>query len=255
MNVALYGQRGHRWAMTERGRGAVERDESAFRIGPSWMSWDGNCLTFWIDEMTVPWPSHPWPSRIRGKVRLYPAALTGRTFMLDQAGRHRWWPVAPCSRIEVELDRPGLSWSGSGYFDTNDGDEPLESCFSHWDWARACLGQGKEAALLYDLTDRRGRKMSLALHTDASGRIDEVQPLKPVRLPRTLWQMRRATRADAEGGASVNATLEDTPFYSRSLLSTNLFGQSALAIHETLSLDRFRSTLVKMMLPYRMPRR
>lgn len=29
--------------------------------------------------------------------------------------------------MEVALDRPGLNWSGRGYFDTNDGDRPLET--------------------------------------------------------------------------------------------------------------------------------
>lgn len=254
LNVALYGTRANYWAMTERGRKAVEREPGAVVIGDSWMSWDDDCLTFWIDEVNVPWPTHPWPSRMRGKVRLHPLALTERRFTLDGAGRHRWWPVAPCSRIEVELEQPALSWTGSGYFDSNDGDEPLEAGFAHWDWSRASLGQGGEAALLYDLTDRRGRQTSLALHTDATGRVTELEPPSPVALPRTFWRMQRGTRADSDG-ASVTATFEDTPFYSRSLLSTHILGQNTFAMHETLSLDRFRSPVVKLMLPYRMPRR
>ena len=67
--------------------------------------------------------------------------------------------------------------------------------------------------------------------------------------------MPRATRSEVEGGAKVAATLEDTPFYARSLLSTKLFGETAPAVHESLSLDRFRTPIVKMMLPYKMPRR
>lgn len=241
--------------MTERGVAAVTRDACSLAIGPSWLSWDGTALTFWIDEVTAPWPSRPLPARVRGKVKVTPEALTGRRFVLDRNGRHRWWPIAPCSHIEVELERPALSWSGSGYLDTNDGDEPLEAGFGHWDWARASLRGGKEAALLYDVVDRRGGRSNLALHTDASGRLSEVEPQKPVPLPRTLWRMPRATRAEDEGGAKVAATLEDTPFYARSLLSTKLFGETAPAIHESLSLDRFRTPIVKMMLPYRMPRR
>ena len=49
-------------------------------------------------------------------------------------------------------------------------------------------------------------------------------------------------------------TLEDTPFYARSLLDTHLLGQAAVAVHESLSLARFRSGWVQAMLPFRMPR-
>jgi len=250
LNVALYGKRGHRWAMTERGREGIERDETAFVIGPSEVSWDGTALTFRIDERTV-----PLPTRIRGNVRLFPEAMTDSPLDLDPSARHRWWPIAPCSRIEVELDRPSLRWSGSGYFDINDGDEALEDGFSHWDWARVSLDGGKRAALLYDVIDRRGRHSGLALSTDLSGRIEEIEQPKPVRLPRTLWQMRRGTRAEVENGATVKSTLEDTPFYTRSLISTRMLGQTAPAMHETLSLDRFRTRWVQALLPYRMPRK
>ncbi|WP_348626061.1 hypothetical protein [Rhodomicrobium sp. R_RK_3] len=250
LNVALYGRRGHRWAMTERGRGSIERDASALRIGPSSMAWDGDALTVSFDELTT-----PIPRRVKGKVRLYPSALPGRRFVLDPAARHRWSPIAPCSRIEVELERPSLSWSGHGYLDSNDGDESLEAGFRHWDWARASFDRGRRAALLYDVLDRDGVSHSLALQTDRSGRMDEVEPPRPVRLPRTLWLMRRRTRADSEDGVKVSATLEDAPFYARTVLSTRLLGHQGPAMHESLSLDRFATNWVKSLLPYRMPRR
>ena len=50
-------------------------------------------------------------------------------------------------------------------------------------------------------------------------------------------------------------TLEDTPFYTRSLLSARLLGERVAAVHESLSLDRFRTGWVQMLLPFRMPRR
>jgi carotenoid 1,2-hydratase len=250
LNVALYGARGHRWAMTERSRKDLHRDSAGLAIGPSSLRWEGDALSFRIDEKTV-----PWPSRISGTVRLIPAAITDRRFPLDRRSRHRWWPVAPCSRIEVNLDNPALSWSGSGYFDLNDGDEPLEDGFSHWDWARASFGDGKGAALLYDVTDRQGHRSGLTLAADETGSLTELEPPAPVALPRTLWLMRRGTRADGAAGASVRKTLEDTPFYARSLLKTKLLGRETLAMHESLSLDRYRTHIVKSMLPFRMPRR
>ncbi|MFD0938632.1 carotenoid 1,2-hydratase, partial [Methylobacterium trifolii] len=74
-------------------------------------------------------------------------------------------------------------------------------------------------------------------------------PLPPTR----LWRMPRETRSD-DGRAAVLRTFEDTPFYSRSLLAATLDGQPVRAVHESLSLDRFRNPLVRLMLPFRMPR-
>ena len=74
-------------------------------------------------------------------------------------------------------------------------------------------------------------------------------------LPGTLWRVPRQTRSDAGAPADVLRTLEDTPFYNRSLIRASLGGQSVTAMHETLSLDRFASRWVQMLLPFRMPRR
>jgi carotenoid 1,2-hydratase len=52
----------------------------------------------------------------------------------------------------------------------------------------------------------------------------------------------------------VRQTLEDGPFYARSILSTRVFGEDVPAMHESLSLDRFRKPWVQAMLPFRMPR-
>jgi carotenoid 1,2-hydratase len=38
-------------------------------------------------------------------------------------------------------------------------------------------------------------------------------------------------------------------------VASRLFGRDVLAVHESLSLDRFRSPVVQWMLPYKMPRR
>ena len=84
LNAVLYG-RPRRWAMTERGGGAVDRGPRHLAIGPSALRWDGDTLVVDIDEVTA-----PLPSRIRGTVRVHPSAVTGRRFNLDDAGRHRW---------------------------------------------------------------------------------------------------------------------------------------------------------------------
>ncbi len=247
LNVALYGPRRKRWALTERRATSLARDRTSLAIGPSALAWDGAALTVRIEEMTV-----PFPSRLRGTVVVHPAALTGHTATLDAAGRHRWSPIAPVGRVEVAMDSPALRWSGHAYLDSNAGDRPLEDDFVCWDWSRADLPDG--AALLYDVTRRDGTDLSLALRTDRAGAVAPFDPPPRAALPSTGWRVRRATRADAGFRPSVTKTLEDTPFYARSVLATRLLGHDAVAMHESLSLDRFRSPLVQLMLPFRMPR-
>ncbi len=49
-------------------------------------------------------------------------------------------------------------------------------------------------------------------------------------------------------------TLEDTPFYARSLVGLRLIGERTVGVHESLSLDRVAHPIVRAMLPFRMPR-
>jgi len=63
----------------------------------------------------------------------------------------------------------------------------------------------------------------------------------------------RTTRTDG-GDARVVRTLEDTPFYARSELQTSLGGRRMVALHESLSLERFKSPMVQAMLPFRIRR-
>ncbi len=64
----------------------------------------------------------------------------------------------------------------------------------------------------------------------------------------------RHTRADAGQPVRVRQTLEDAPFYSRSVIDTQLLGQRVTAVHESLSMDRFTAPWVQAMLPMRIPR-
>lgn len=248
LNVALYGQGGKRWAMTERGRKALHQTASRLEIGPSHVSWDGNALSIEVNEITA-----PIPSRLRGRVRVIPAALNPREFELDSAGRHIWWPIAPISRVEVAFEKPDLQWSGQGYFDSNRGEEPLEDAFECWDWSRANTPSG--TSMLYDVTARSGTGASLALRFNAAGEVEECPAPPRVRLPTTgIWRIKRGTQCEPGYQARVVETLEDTPFYARSLVETRLFGETATCVHESLSLDRFASPVVQLMLPFRMPR-
>jgi carotenoid 1,2-hydratase len=186
-------------------------------------------------------------------VRLRPAAVTARDFALDPEGLHRWWPIAPCARVEVELEHPALRWSGPGYLDTNAGSVPLERSFTTWDWSRAPL-PGGETVVLYERRHRGGGEGVVAVRCDPSGAVEDIDPPPRAALPRTLWRVARETRADAGGAPAVRRTLEDAPFYARSVLSTRLLGQTVTAMHESLDCDRFAAPWVQAMLPFRMPR-
>ena len=59
LNVALYGEGGKRWTMTERARRHGRRTEGEFTIGPSGLSWDGQSLTVEIDEVGMFAPGNP----------------------------------------------------------------------------------------------------------------------------------------------------------------------------------------------------
>ncbi|MEY6433992.1 carotenoid 1,2-hydratase [Thioalkalicoccus limnaeus] len=248
LNVALYGAAGKRWSLTERGRAALARTADTLTIGPSCVRWTGDALIIDVDEITA-----PIPSRLRGQIRLHPGTVVDHRVTLDANGRHHWSPLAPCARVEVEMHRPDLRWSGSGYFDTNYGSEPLEDGFACWDWSRASLRDG--AAILYDVIRRNGERMSLALRIAPNGAVEAFAPPPPAALPTTgIWRIARATQADAGESAKVVETLEDTPFYARSVVATHLLGEPVTTVHESLSLDRFRQGWVQVLLPFRMPR-
>ncbi len=247
LNIALYEADRKRWAMTERGSRRLSRTASMLAIGPSTMAWTGDVLTIRIDEVTA-----PLPTRLRGIVRVYPKALAQQAFGLDAAGRHRWQALAPCSHVEVMMSEPSVRWRGSGYVDTNSGDEPLDDAFQSWTWSRAALHNG--TAVIYDVTRRDASTGSLSLLFNPIGQIEKFELPPQFALPPTRWRIPRETRAEDARSVRIVKTLESAPFYARTLISTRLLGQQGLAIHESLSLDRFRSGLVQAMLPFRMPR-
>jgi carotenoid 1,2-hydratase len=247
INVALYG-RGGRWALTERGKSQLDRDVSHVRVGPSVLHWRDGALEIAIDEVCV-----PIPQRLRGVIRFRPQALTGASFALDEAGLHHWRPIAPIGRIEVEFDDPRLAWSGSGYCDSNRGERLPEHDFVSWDWCRAPSRNG--AAILYDMRRREGGRKVLALQVGPRGAVHDFKPPPSRPLPSgRLWRARRAVICDDGFTPEVLETLEDTPFYARSLVRTRLLGETVTSFHESLMLDRLKQGWVQSLLPFRMPR-
>lgn len=250
VNVALYERAlGHRWAMTERGRRDLGRSEDHLQIGPSSLAWSGDTLTLTLDEVTV-----PWPSRIRGVVRVRTPAWTPHPLTLDGAGRHHWSVLAPCAQVEVSLREPALAWSGPAYLDSNWGNEALEQAFVRWDWTRARL-RDDSTVVFYDVQRSDGSLASWGRRFDAAGaQVLDTAP-EGVSLPRTAWGVQRQGRSDAGHPGRVTATLESGPFYARSLVNAHWFGEPVTAFHESVSLRRFDARWVQAMLPFRMPRR
>jgi carotenoid 1,2-hydratase len=248
-NVALYGKRGARWAMTERGKRFITRESDSFSIGPSRIFWRDERLIVEIEEICA-----PIPKRLRGRITVEPQAFSESFYALDPAALHRWYPIAPRARVSVEFESPSLAWTGDAYCDSNQGEESLEEGFRDWTWSR---GHGRtNATVLYDSHRRDGGRGALALRFDAKGRAQEREPPPLSPLPKTkLWRMKRETRCDRGFSAAIGATFEDTPFYSRSMLATRLFGEEMIGVHESLDLVRFVSRPVQAMLPFRMPRR
>ena len=231
--------------MTERRRGAVKAGADRLTLGPSQVRFEDGALIYDIAEHGA-----PLPKPVRGRVVIRPEVEQGETFTLDREGRHVWRPVWPRARVEAEFDAPDLRFSGDGYVDMNAGAEPLEAGFRSWNWARTALPDG--AGILYDSLWADGGGRSLALRIDKAGRAEGFDPPPVQVLPKTGWRVDRDARS--LGQARVMETLEDTPFYSRSLIETELMGERRVSMHESLDLTRFSSPVVKMMLPFRMPR-
>lgn len=247
INVALYGPKA-RWAMTERGKGALDDGPDHFTVGPSALRWEGNTLVIDVDEVTV-----PWPLRLKGQIRFTPDVSQPTHFALDTTARHHWWPYAPFGRIEANIDKPGLSWQGHGYADTNTGTTALEADFSGWTWSRASVEDG--AVMFYEPQERSGAHKTIAIHVDAHGTVTEIDTPPRVDLNKGFWGVTRDTRSEDPSQTRITETFVDAPFYTRDALQMVLGGRRCPAVHESLNLDRFASPIVKLMLPFKMPRR
>ena len=248
LNVALYSKHAKRWTMTERGARHCHRDDKQFTIGPSQLHWDGQSLVIDIDEIGV-----PVPHRVRGQVRVHADTWFNFSTPIDHSGKHRWGPLAPTARVEVNLQYPSQQWSGNAYLDSNEGDEPIDRSCHEWDWSRSPMKDGS-TAVIYDIQAQAGQQDKLlALRFKPDGSIENFDAPPRQTLPPTLWRIQRRMRSDSS--VQVQEQLEDTPFYQRALLKSSLLGEQVQSFHETLYVPRLVSPVVQAMLPWRMPRR
>ncbi len=234
--------------MTDRGESALRLAPERIEVGPSHMAWEDGTLVIRIDERTV-----PHMDRLRGEVRVIPSGITNVELPLTPDGAHVWRPFAPTSRVEVSMNRPGWTWSGHGYFDANFGLRALEADFSYWTWARMPLGRG--TAAFYDAERRDGSHLEAAVQFDPDGTATLFQAPPRAQIRRSLWAVRRETRADPGVQPRQVKAMLDAPFYTRSAVSTVIDGEETVGVHEALDLDRFASRWLKPMLAVKVPRR
>jgi len=234
--------------MTDRGRDALALTRDMLRIGPSRMLWRDGRLVVEIDELA-------WPHmhRLRGRVTLTPSAVTGVELPLTPDGGHVWRPFAPVADVAVTLDRPGWQWRGHGYFDANFGLRALEDDFRFWTWGRFPTRAG--AMCFYDAVRRDGSRLGAAIAFGRDGHAAEVAPPPVAPLSRSLWAVRRETRADPGARPRQVRAMLDAPFYCRSQVETMIGGERSTGVHEALDLDRFASPWLKPMLAVKVPRR
>jgi len=253
MNVALYQKNAPRWALTERGSAQLKRTEREFHVGPSSLIWKSDGLHMDINERCA-----PFPFKLKGSILVQGNFREDFQYSLDAQDHHYWGPIASVARVSLDLHNPKVNWSGNAYFDSNAGSVPLEQDFISWDWSRVVTPHG-DTDVWYDIDRRDGGATLLGERFFASGAVSSLlkapgYPLQRKPLPTgPIWRVPRTTRLPHET-THIIRTLEDTPFYTRSMVSSKREGIECKGVHESLDLDRFSSRWVQTLLPFRMPR-
>ena len=172
VNLALY-HAPARWCMTERGRRSLHTTPTSLRIGASGLQLrrtapehgngiePGHELVIDVDEIST-----PVPRRLQGRLTVTLPPYEYPPIFLDAQKRHVWQPIAPRTRITVEMKNPALSWRGDAYVDGNRGSVSLESSFRSWEWSR-CHPDGGGTVIQYDVIDNDDRHEEKTFRFDA----------------------------------------------------------------------------------------
>jgi carotenoid 1,2-hydratase len=112
-----------------------------------------------------------------------------------------------------------------------------------------------DTTVVYDVRPSHGAERVVAQRFAPDGSATGFDAPARQTLPRSKWLIARTQRCDASSPAQLLQTLEDTPFYVRSVLQSDLLGERVTSVHETLDVRRVASLPVRLMLPWRMPRR
>ena len=102
---------------------------------------------------------------------------------------------------------------------------------------------------------RHGTELEAVIGFDLNGAAQMVAAPPRTAFKRSVWQVRRETRADAGVVPRQVLPMLDAPFYSRSAVQTTINGEQVTGVHEALDLDRFAKGWLKPILAVRVPRR
>ena len=213
--------------MTERGRRALQaRHGHTWTIGPSALAWDGTALTIGIDEITRAVPvaharhgaRHPG-----GAHRPAPSGWTraaaiagGRSRPARGSRSSSTSPACAGAATAISTATPATSrWKTA--FTTGTGRAPAPRDGSRHALRRARRDGGHAVA-----------GIGAAIRT---GSVEQFEPPPRRHLPTTRW-LARGARAPGRMRARPRRwpqTLEDAPFYARSVLATHLLGEPVTA--------------------------
>lgn len=250
LNVAIRGRKGSLWSLRERALSPSDRRKNELSFGASEVRWNGDRLEITVEERSTPFLGIG-PRRVAGKIVFRPEGLTSLALPLDSAGAHTWWPVAPRGRIEVDLHEPGVRFSGAGYHDANAGDGALERTFSDWHWCRGRTRKG-HAIVTYDARSLDGTRTTHGLDWNGSEVAGLTRAARVHTLPTSLWGIGREAPCDPGSRPTLASVLEDTPFYARSLVDTELSGERVRVVHESLDARRLARAWVRGLLGFKM---
>jgi carotenoid 1,2-hydratase len=251
INVAIaskHDRANKRWIFTEYQR--FDRDlDSGLRVGDSTLRKQGDRYSLLLADSEPRAPR----KRVQGQVSFVSAGSSAmaqqQPYVLDAHGRHRWAPVAPRCRVEVDLSAPNLRFSGTGYHDLNYGTEPLGSAFERWHWARAHAAQ--RSRIRYDRVLTDGSRHVLELQ-EADGLVCHSQwrETRPMPLQLGAWAMWEPSEpcVDSRTPIASRARVESSPFYLRYAGRTS---DGEPAVGECLDLQRFAQPIMQRMLPFR----
>ena len=232
------------WLLAERDASHQPPSSDTFRVGPSSLTLDrSGKATLEVDDKG--------PSRLSGRLRLHalePALSQEPVALSPGLADHRWHALLPRARVEVELQRPGLSFEGCGYLDTNWGSEPMEQRLAGWNWARTHSEAGTR--VVYDVRARDGRRFVHTLGTGLPLRTDSAigQPATGIT---TGWgvALPAALSCGTQAMGTPGAVIESAPFYARYDLRDP--AGAVCGLGESLDLLRFDRAMVRWMLRWK----
>ena len=260
VNLAIYGEdrRSSSWVFSEY-KDSLERSADGLGLGRNSIEWQGDELVIRIDDQ------RPWSQgRVQGEIRVQARRRFAPCIDLAGNGEHEWFPVSPASPATVRMSKPGLSFEGTAYHDVNRGTRALERDFVEWDWSRLTPGthgtpSSTSGVITYDVVTRdqpdTHHRRAFAFDDDHGLRKVDTAGTKLLDGGRAFWGVSRRPVGDEGSLPQHRRTLEDSPFYTRSLISTTMHGRPYHGVHESLRLDRFVEPVVQCMLPFRIRRR